>query len=193
MGTGVVDGRVAYFRAYYANNPCASVIDAVLSVQWNWKSRVAPAVKGWIQANPACTLSTLAAAGPGARVGEQPLRPAHDPAIVGTANALLSYGKPADTDQQRFGAWAQQAQAMRYHHEYDPVGEVPGIGIALFNYLLMRGGVDALKPDSHIKAHLVSAGLARSLKVSDSDTLMVAEAMAEELEVGRLWFDQLLW
>ena len=192
-GKAAVDGAVSAFLARYANNPCAAVIDAVLSVRWNWTKRVAPAVQGWIIAMPNYPLAVLAASGPGARVGNSTPRPDHVETIKGVAEALLTFGNAQDTDQDRFETWAKQAQALRYNHVFDPVGTVKGIGPALFSYLLMRAGADALKPDRRIKKHLVAAGLAGGTAIDSHDALFVAEAMAEDLGVDRLWFDQLLW
>jgi hypothetical protein len=193
-GKGTVDARVQSFLGYYKGDPAAAVVDAVLSVRWNWTNRVAPGVKAWIAANPNRSLTALAATGPGPSVGNNTPRPAHVAAIMGVAQALLQFGPPpGGSDSKRFATWARQAEAMRFNHVFDPVGAVNGIGPALFNYLLMRAGVDALKPDKRIRVRLVAAGLLAGISADDRDVLFVGEAMAEELGVDRLWFDQLLW
>jgi hypothetical protein len=71
------------------------------------------------------------------------------------------------------------------------VGTVRGIGIALFAYLRMLGGADAIKPDTRVIKALRRAGL--SVARDAGAALLLGEGMAEELGVGRLWFDQLLW
>lgn len=71
------------------------------------------------------------------------------------------------------------------------VGCVKGIGLALFAYMRMRSGADAIKPDIRVKKALRHLGFA----VPDDDhaVLILAKAAAEEIRVSRLVLDQLLW
>jgi len=89
--------------------------------------------------------------------------------------------------------WADEVEPFRYVWCLDPyVGAVSGIGIALFAYLRMLAGADAIKPDTRVRKALKRGGLTPP-PGDDRAVLLLAEAMAEELAVSRLWFDQLLW
>jgi hypothetical protein len=183
---------VADFQARYAAMPCAAVVDAVLSVRKKYVRAVIPAMNIWMAANPTATLASLASSGGGTIVGKPATWKGHA-TIRGVAKALLDFGATDATDHQRMGAWAVQAVPFRYHYRLDAVGAVSGIGPALFSYLLMRSGADALKPDSRVKEQLKNSGLTTTARIHDLDALFLAEAMAEELQVPRLWFDKLLW
>jgi hypothetical protein len=183
---------VADFQARYAAMPCAAVVDAVLSVRKNYVRDVTPAMNTWMAANPAATLAALASSGAGTVVGKPATWKGHA-TIRGVAEALLNFGGTDATDNLRMRAWAVHAVPFRYHYRLDAVGAVSGIGPALFSYLLMRSGADALKPDSRVKKQLKNSGLTTTVRINDLDALFLAEAMAEELQVARLWFDKLLW
>ena len=71
------------------------------------------------------------------------------------------------------------------------MGSVSGIGVALFAYLRMFGGADAIKPDVRVRKALLRAGL--SVADGPVAVLTMAEAMAEEVGLGELVFDQLCW
>jgi hypothetical protein len=146
----------------------------------------------WRSTNATATLGSIASNGAGSVPGK-PLTWKGHTTIQQVAAALLAFGGTGVSDKQRMNAWANQAVPFRYHHRLDAVGQVSGIGIALFNYLLMRSGADALKPDTRIKGHLKTSGLTKTNRTADLDALFLAEAMAEELNMSRLWFDKLLW
>jgi hypothetical protein len=76
--------------------------------------------------------------------------------------------------------------------QLDPyVGAVGGIGHALFAYLRMRCGADALKPDLRVHRALVDLGF---LLPRDEPALLVVNgAVAAKLRTSRLVSDQLLW
>jgi hypothetical protein len=191
-GANNVTADVAAFKARYAAMPCAAVVDAVLSVQKKYLPIVIPAMNTWMANNTAATLTSIAAHGAGAVPGKPVTWKGHA-TIQGVATTLLNFGGTNATDQQRMAAWATQAVPFRFHHRLDAVGAVSGIGPALFNYLLMRSGEDALKPDGRVKKQLKASGLTTSDRIDDLDALFLAEAMAEELNKSRLWFDKLLW
>lgn len=65
-----------------------------------------------------------------------------------------------------------------------------GIGPALFAYLRMRCGADALKPD--LRVHAALRGLGFEVENEVHTMLVVAHAVAVELEISRLTLDQLL-
>jgi hypothetical protein len=93
-GKPVVHARVHSFLKCYAADPASAVVDAVLSVRWDWTNRVAPAVHTWKGSNPNRSLAVLATAGPGAKVGINTLRSDHVAAIMGVAQAILQFGNP---------------------------------------------------------------------------------------------------
>jgi hypothetical protein len=183
---------VVDFHARYEAMPCAAVVDAVLSVRKKCVRDVTPAMNTWTAANPGATLASLASRGAGTIVGKPATWKGHA-TIRGVAEALLDFGANDATDQQRMRAWAVEAVPFRYHYRLDAVGAIRGIGPALFSYLLIRSGADALKPDSRVKEQLKKSGLTTTVRIYDFDALFLAEAMAEELQVPRLWFDKLLW
>ncbi len=183
---------VAAFKARYAAMPSAAVVDAVLSVRKKYVPLVVPAMDAWIAANPTATLASITANGAGAVEGKPATWRGHA-TIQGVAAALLNFGGVGADDARRTAEWSAAAAPFRYHHRLDPVGAVNGIGPALFNYLLMRSGQDALKPDGRVKEQLKRSGLSNTTRIDDLDALFLAEAMAEELRLDRLWFDKLLW
>ena len=89
-------------------------------------------------------------------------------------------------------AWADSVNELAHAIRHDPHGgSVKGIGPALFAYLRMRCGADALKPDLRVHCELIKLGF---LVPRDEHALLVAtEAAASELGISRLVLDQLLW
>ncbi len=74
----------------------------------------------------------------------------------------------------------------------DPyVGSVTGIGIALFCYLRMRSGADAIKPDVRVRKALEQFSF--TIPAGGAALLAVSSVLAAELGVSRLVLDQLLW
>jgi hypothetical protein len=88
--------------------------------------------------------------------------------------------------------WAESVGELVHATRLDPyVGAVSGIGPALFAYLRMRCGADALKPDLRVHRALVDLGF---LVPGDEHALLVVStAAAAELGISRLVLDQLLW
>jgi hypothetical protein len=69
---------------------------------------------------------------------------------------------------------------------------VSGLGRpALFAYLRMRAGADALKPDQRVHAAFRTLGY--KAPNDPHAMLMVARGAAEEVGIGLLVLDQLLW
>ena len=66
-----------------------------------------------------------------------------------------------------------------------------GIGPALFAYMRMRCGADALKPDLRVAAALRELGF--GVPGDEHSILVIARAAAAELDVSLLVLDQLLW
>lgn len=88
--------------------------------------------------------------------------------------------------------WADGVQHLEHAPKLDPVvGGVPGIGPALFAYMRMRCGADALKPDLRVAAALRELGF--GVPGDEHSILVIARAAAAELGVSLLVLDQLLW
>lgn len=187
VGRRNVGVAVSAFRQKYAGNPTAALVDAVLSVRTPYDSVVSPAVSRWMMANPGATFASLVLAG-GAPVGTRKASWAGYRTIAGVARVLSTYGHgAAETDDDRLAAWAQDAESFRFDHTRDSVGRVSGVGIAVFQYLRMRGGAEAIKPDQRVIDHFKRSGL--SLPAARSPQyerviLFLAEAMAESLVSG---------
>ena len=73
--------------------------------------------------------------------------------------------------------WADGVAALEHAPRLDPVaGAVPGIGPALFAYLRMRCGSDALKPDLRVAKGLRQLGF--HVPAGEHAILVVAHAAA---------------
>jgi hypothetical protein len=75
------------------------------------------------------------------------------------------------TDQKQLRNWASEA-----HFKRDFEGRVKGLGLAVFQWLVMRQGVETVKPDVHVRRFVI--GVLRS-DVSD------AEAPLSNLRIRR--------
>ncbi len=192
-GTKATAATAAFKKAMQGEAPLV-VLDVVMSLRAKYAT-LAPKLASWHQANPTTTLADFAKSPPKAIAKSAGLVSAKRQATIkGVAAALLEVGNANDSDWKRLTTWAKDAEALRYTHTLDSVGAVKGVGVAAYTYLLMRAGVDTIKPDVRIKEELVKSGLASSTKaLDDHSALLLAECMAQELGVTRLWFDQLLW
>jgi len=96
------------------------------------------------------------------------------------------------SEDQACKQWADGVAGLEHAPGLDPVaGAVPGIGPALFAYLRMRCGSDALKPDLRVAKGLRQLGF--YVPASEHAILVVAHAVAAEATIGLLVLDQLLW
>jgi hypothetical protein len=191
---GDVDQRARDFGGRYANDRAALVVDVVLSNQRKYETIVDPLVTAWMAANPAMTLDQLAVSGPGPLARLRKDKWADEEATIQKVGAgLVAYCKDHQLNElSGIRRWADDVDPLRYTWKLDPyVGSVRGIGVALFAYLRMLCGADAIKPDTRVRGALACSGV--TIPATDAAALFVAEALAEELHVGRLWFDQLLW
>ena len=88
--------------------------------------------------------------------------------------------------------WALGASAFEHAPKLEPyVGAVKGMGPALFAYLRMRSGADALKPDLRVRDGLNELGFV--VPRDEHAILVVTHAAADELGLPLLVLDQLLW
>lgn len=180
-----------HYSLVYAGRRGSMVVDAVASRQRRYKSRVLPLVKQWEFEHPEPTLETLANAPPEpARYGLQSAEPI---TMRTVARNLLDLANSLQIDEDRTcSTWAESVRGLEHAHNLDPVvGAVPGIGPALFAYLRMRCGADALKPDLRVAKAL--RGLGFTVPEDTHSIMVLARAAAAEIDFDLLSLDQLLW
>lgn len=176
------------YGAEYANRRGSMVVDVVASRQRRYRSAVAGRIVPLYEetmGDP--SLAALAESEPSF------LRLRRDEATTmqRVAQELLRFGD-GDDEESTVRQWAEAVEPVRFAHRLDPfVGQLSGIGPALFAYLRMRCGADAIKPDLRVRAALSEVGLL--VGSSPAALLTVAEALASELDVRRLVLDQMLW
>ena len=170
------------------------VFDVVASQRRRYLEVVLPAVERFKAEWPGLSLAVLATDGPTQGFG---LPPARWATITAVATGLCRYrddrSELADaSDDDLVAHWAAAVEPVRLTPRLDPyVGAVSGIGIALFAYMRMRSGADALKPDVRVRLHLARLGF--PAPANEAALLLVGEAAAEELLIPRLVLDQMLW
>ena len=101
--------------------------------------------------------------------------------LRGLVDYFLSIGVD---DQERLREWARQATFGDFE------GQVRGLGPAVFQWLIMRQGVETVKPDVHV--HRFVAGVL-GRRVSDKDALEVVTAAAERLGRSATHLDWAIW
>lgn len=89
------------------------------------------------------------------------------------------------TDQHTLERWAATATFER-----DFKGRVPGLGPAVFQWLVMRQGVDTVKPDVHVH-RFVARVVGRQL--GDADVVTAVEAAARRLGRPAHRLDWAIW
>jgi hypothetical protein len=185
--------RAEAYPRFYAGRRGSMVLDVVLSRQRLYQDRVLPLVDRWERDSDAHSLRWLAGHEPdqktyGLRSGES------STAAVLARNLVtfidgLGLGEDEDEGCLR---WAQGTAGLEHAPRLDPVaGSVTGIGPALFAYLRMRSGADALKPDLRVARALRELGF--HVPPDEHAVLTVAHAAADEAAINLLVLDQLLW
>lgn len=184
----------AYAGVYTAERG-AMIVDVVASRQRTYLTRVKGIVADWRAANEQHSVHWLS---------EHPVDAAQfglSDAEAVTIHKVATNLRAFAVDQRLFGPhgedqacnmWATGCGELEHAPRLDPVvGCVKGIGLALFAYMRMRSGADALKPDVRVKQALRALGFV----VPDDDhaVLLLAKAAATEIGVSRLVLDQLLW
>jgi hypothetical protein len=169
----------------------AMVFDVVASRQRRYEPRVLPLVKRWKSDASSPSLEWLAANPPetgryGLRRGEA----ATMAAVAGNLRRLaVDLGVSEDVACR---TWADSVDGLEHAPGLDPiVGSVKGIGPALFAYMRMRAGGDALKADLRVTRGLRLLGF--EVPGGVHATLVIARAVAEEIGTSLLVLDQLLW
>lgn len=82
--------------------------------------------------------------------------------------------------------WTRVARRLQAGFE----GQMRGLGPAVFQWLVMRQGVDTVKPDVHVH-RFAEAALGRLL--SDADTVEVVVAAAHRLGMKAYELDWAIW
>jgi hypothetical protein len=102
--------------------------------------------------------------------------------LRGLASYLRSIGV---LDQETLRAWARQSEFRR-----DFEGRVKGLGPAVYQWLVMRQGVDTVKPDVHVR-RFTEAAVGRPL--SDADLIEVVTRAARDLGIKAYELDWRIW
>lgn len=89
------------------------------------------------------------------------------------------------TSQRALSQWARNS-----NYERDMKGQILGIGLAVYNWLVMRQGVDTIKPDVHLKRFVRSA-IGREL--ADSQVVDALIRTAKELNMKAYQLDWNIW
>jgi hypothetical protein len=167
------------------------VIDVVTSRRRKYLTRVLPLVTQWQADNNEHTLHWLSVHEPAPeRYG---LRPGEPHTVTAIARNMAAFADDLDvSEDQACRQWATGVAGLEHAFRLDPVaGAISGIGPALFAYLRMRSGADALKPDSRVAKGLRRLGF--QVPPGEHAILVVAHAAAAEAAIGLLALDQLLW
>ncbi len=173
----------------------AMIVDVVSSRQRKYLTRVQKMVADWKAANEEHTIAALAENRlDAAQFG---LAESEIETIAKVAKRFRKFAAaeglsdPADEDRL-CRQWADRFAPFEHAPELDPVvGSVKGIGPALWSYMRMRSGADAIKVDVRVKKAL--RRLEFAVPADDHAVLIIAKAAAEEVGVSRLVLDQLLW
>ncbi len=88
-------------------------------------------------------------------------------------------------DQERLRAWAHESSFKR-----DFEGRVKGLGPAVYQWLVMRQGVDTVKPDVHVR-HFAESAAGRPL--SDAEVIELVTKAARRLGIKAYELDWRIW
>jgi hypothetical protein len=179
--------RAANYSERYKGQRAAMVFDVVASRQRRSDLLI---IEAFTRTPAGSSLRVLAEQGPGIGHG---LRSGEGATMQAVASGLVRFAAEHDLDDDdATRAWAESAAPFEHAPQLEPyVGSVKGISPALFAYMRMRSGADALKPDFRVRASLNSLGFA--VPSDEHAILTIAHAAASDLGVSRLVLDQLLW
>jgi hypothetical protein len=88
-------------------------------------------------------------------------------------------------DQETLKVWAHDSEFRR-----DFEGRVKGLGPAVYQWLVMRQGVDTVKPDVHVRRY---AEAAVGRRLSDADVVEVVSRAARVLGIKAYELDWRIW
>lgn len=184
----------AGYAARYRGRRGSMVVDVVASAARNYDRVKGAIVPGFEALGGGSDLAALASADPAAlkRLG---LRAGEPATMVAVAQGLLRFGAEhgLEGDETICAAWAERAEEWRRTPKLDPHVGVKGIGIALYAYLRMRSGADAIKPDTWVASLLERHGAPIRDPKDALEVLECAEQVARAARIDRLVLDQLLW
>ena len=184
----------AYVGVYSAQRG-AMIVDVVASRQRNYAKRVRKIVADWKAANDEHGLGWLSEHPMNAvqfGLSEAEVVTIHEIATNLRAFAAGQGLTGSGGEDEACRIWAQGCGALEHAPKLDPVvGSVKGIGLALFAYMRMRSGADAIKPDIRVKTALRNLGFV--VPNDDHAVLLITQAAASEIGMSRLVLDQLLW
>jgi hypothetical protein len=181
----------ASYAARYKGRRAAMVFDAVASRRRQYERVVLPWVDRVNTEPGAASLAALSNLGPSPSFH---LWRGEAETMREVAADLLRFGSDDDLgdDDTSVEAWAACVGPLEVAPTLDPyVGSVNGIGAALFCYLRMRAGADAIKPDVRVRRTLEQLGF--TIPTGGAALLVVSSVLAAELNITRLVLDQLLW
>jgi hypothetical protein len=151
----------ATYASRYDNRRGAMVVDVVASAARNYDRVEQTIVPGFERlAHNKPTLGALAKADP-AQLKALGLRATEPNTMIEVAKGLIiQFGSERNItgDDAICRAWGEYAEGWRRTPKLDPYVGVKGIGIALYAYLRMRSGADAIKPDVWIARLLQQYG-----------------------------------
>ena len=105
---------------------------------------------------------------------------------AGQLRGLAQYFRGvAVVDQESLRAWAHASDFKR-----DFQGKVKGLGPAVYQWLIMRQGVDTVKPDVHVRRF---AETAVGRKLSDDEVIEVVTRAAGRLTIKAYELDWRIW
>lgn len=183
--------KAASYATLYKGRRAAMVFDVVASRQRKYERVVLPWVEQFNTEPGAASLAALSNLGPSLSFH---LRRGEAETMREVAAGLLRFGDDNDLgdDDTSVEAWAACVGPLEVAPALDPyVGSIKGIGKALFCYLRMRAGADAIKPDVRVRRTLERLGF--TIPTGEAALLAVSSAIAAELSITRLVLDQLLW
>ena len=179
----------AEYAAVYQHQRAAMVFDVVYSARRNYVTHVKPKVREFLETEGSKSIRALAETGTNTVSGRRAQ------GMRDVAAGLLRFGSDAgvEDDDELCLRWAHQAD-VGLAYELDPyLGNVNGIGLALFHYLRMRCGADTLKPDVRVGTALKD-GLGFPLKAGSSRAVFaMGLGAAAECGIRPIVLDQLLW
>jgi hypothetical protein len=183
--------QAEHYAGIYEARRGSMVLDVVLSRRRRYQQHVLPLIERWEADNSEHSLRWVSTHEPDRK--HYGLRDGEPTTVVTLARNLTAFGDDLGLNEdEACRQWATDVAGLEHAHRLDPVvGSVSGIGPALFAYLRMRSGADALKPDVRVALSLGRLGF--DVSGGQHSVLVVAEAAAVEVGISLLVLDQLLW
>ena len=185
----------ATYARRYNNRRGAMVVDVVASAARNYDRVEQTIVPGFERlAHNKPTLESLAKSD-SAQLKTLGLRANEPNTMIEVAKGLMRFGSERNItgDDAICLAWAEYAEEWRRTPKLDPYVGVKGIGIALYAYLRMRSGADAIKPDVWVARLLMEYGATIRDPKDALEVMQCAEQVAVAAGISRLTLDQMLW